>query len=128
MGQTEVKERFLDKGEYFGELAIIYNCKRTATVRTANYCTFAKIQSEVFLKTCSTFMKKIQHSTLKYDDKLRRFKIKLLKQIEYFETFETDKNPLFFDDITYYMKPKKYYKGEHILTIGQKCKSIIFVN
>ena len=63
-------------------------------------------------------MKKIQHSTLKYKDKLRRFKIKLLKQIEYFETFETDKNQMFFDDITYHMKPKTYYQGDHLITVG----------
>ena len=126
--QTEVKRALLDKGEYFGELAILYGCKRTATVKTANYCTFAQIQADVFLKETQTFVKKIKDSSKNYNDKLRRFKIKLLKQIEYFETFETDKNLMFFDEIQYHMKQKKYYQGDHLINIGQQCDSVVFVN
>lgn len=30
---------------------------------------------------------------------LKKFKIKLLKQVEYFETYETESNPMFFEEI-----------------------------
>ena len=60
----------LSKGFYFGELAILNECERTATVRSTNYCTFAKIEKEVFKTTCTKFIDNIRNQTLKYEDKL----------------------------------------------------------
>lgn len=58
--QNEVQIKpVLEKGDYFGELAILNNCLRTATVRSNNYCTFAKIPKSVFLKCGCKFLKKI---------------------------------------------------------------------
>ena len=31
----------LNKGDYFGECSVFYDCPRTATVMSSNYCTFA---------------------------------------------------------------------------------------
>ena len=44
----------------------------------------------MFLKCGQKFIKKIQLASLKYKDKLKEFKIQLLKQIEYFETYESE--------------------------------------
>ena len=37
--------------------------------------------------------------TIDYQDGFKKFKIKLLKQIEYFETNDFEDNTLFFDEI-----------------------------
>ena len=39
-----------------------------------------------------------------YTDGFKRFKIKLLKQIEYFETYDLDDHTMFFDEIQYQMR------------------------
>ena len=40
-GRTEIVQKYLEKGDFFGELGILNNCKRTATIVTANYSNFA---------------------------------------------------------------------------------------
>ena len=42
--------------------------------------------------------------TIDYQDGFKKFKIKLLKQIEYFETNDFEDNTLFFDEIQYFMR------------------------
>ena len=36
----------LSEGDHFGEISMIYKCKRTATVYSNNYNTMAKMQEE----------------------------------------------------------------------------------
>ena len=50
----------LKKGDYFGELALINNCRRTATVTSADYCTFAKIDKEILLNVGDKFIKQLK--------------------------------------------------------------------
>ena len=45
------KEQFvrrLDEGDHFGEVSIIYNCQRTATVISMNYNTFAVMTQQLY--------------------------------------------------------------------------------
>lgn len=39
----ETVARLLEPGSHFGEVSMLYNCKRSATVIAKNYCTCAKI-------------------------------------------------------------------------------------
>lgn len=40
--------RNLYPGDHFGEISAIYNCARTASVISSNYCTFARLPRENF--------------------------------------------------------------------------------
>lgn len=51
----------------------------------------------MFLKCGSKFLKKVQLASLKYKDKLKLFKIQLLRQVEFFETYETENYDLFYE-------------------------------
>jgi len=46
---------FLKHGDYFGECALLYDCKRSATVVTTNYCTFSRIEKEPFKEFIKDF-------------------------------------------------------------------------
>jgi CRP-like cAMP-binding protein len=35
--------RNLNPGDHFGEIGIVYNCPRTASAMTNDYCTFARL-------------------------------------------------------------------------------------
>ena len=93
--RTEVLHNNLAKGDYFGENALIYECKRTATVATTNYCTFARLTKDQFKELMKELEEPIKQHTLKYRDPLTKFKKKLLRQIDYlnfFDNFENDEN------------------------------------
>jgi len=41
----------LEEGDYFGEIALITNLKRTATVRAMDFCTLAYLGKAIFIST-----------------------------------------------------------------------------
>jgi len=47
--------RQLNQGEHFGEVSILYDTPRTATVKSANYCTLASLSKKTFFDLCNSF-------------------------------------------------------------------------
>ena len=45
----------LNVGDLFGEVALLNQCNRTATVKSTNYCTMAQISSDAFFNLCNSF-------------------------------------------------------------------------
>ena len=45
----------LHEGDHFGEISLLYKCKRTATVISSNYNTFARILKPRFREVISEF-------------------------------------------------------------------------
>ena len=45
----------LESGKCFGEVALIANTKRTASVKSKNYCTLAALGEENFYEMCQYF-------------------------------------------------------------------------
>lgn len=93
----------LEQGSYFGECAIMYNCKRTANVQSLSYCTLARLTDEHFDKLwqlCPEVYISIKNKTLEYDDEWSKFKELLLKQVDFFRHhLTTDHNPNFHKEI-----------------------------
>jgi CRP-like cAMP-binding protein len=44
--KEKINPKLLERGDYFGECGLLYDCKRSATVTTSNYCTFSKLNKE----------------------------------------------------------------------------------
>lgn len=78
--------RKLGPGSHFGEIALIFNTKRTATVISGNYSTFAKLSQEKFreltqyIPELSSVIKKF---ITKYDDPVKKNIIQMFKRIEF---------------------------------------------
>ena len=44
----KINQKLLTEGDYFGECALLYDCKRSATITTTNYCTFSRLNKDQF--------------------------------------------------------------------------------
>ena len=45
--------RVLEQNDYFGEISVVYDSVRTATVTCTNYCTLGKISVKTLYEICS---------------------------------------------------------------------------
>jgi CRP-like cAMP-binding protein len=108
------KEHFLRKlgpGAHFGEISLIFQTKRTATVISGNYSTFAKLSQEKFreltqyIPELNSVIKK--HITT-YDDPVKRNVIQMFKRIEF---LATDIPTSLITQLLYTTPSKQYDKG-----------------
>jgi CRP-like cAMP-binding protein len=79
--------KILQVSDYFGEISMIYGCKRTATVVSRKYTTLAILSKPKFLMITTEFPKFkdiLKRGIFKYNDKMKRFMKQCLRKIEYF--------------------------------------------
>ena len=50
--KQNIKVNSLSQGDMFGEIALLTNSGRTATVKSQNYCTMASLSKKVFFDLC----------------------------------------------------------------------------
>lgn len=65
---NERKLKDLQPGAHFGEISLIYGCKRTASVISGNYSTFAKLSFDKY-KELTQFIPELQSALKGYIDK-----------------------------------------------------------
>ena len=78
--------RILKQGNIFGEVALIQNCKRTATVKTNNFSLVASLNKKDFKELSyqyKGFVPKLKQKMKSYDDNLKRFLISIVKIIPF---------------------------------------------
>lgn len=72
--------------DYFGEIALVYDSVRSASVTTSNYCTIGKIPGPTLFKLCADypFFRNALLTQIKlYDDPQRVFLNIALRDIPY---------------------------------------------
>lgn len=65
-------KRTLRQSDYFGEISMVYGCKRTANVESSKYSTLAKLTYEHYREILIEFpdlQKKLKEHIYKYNDK-----------------------------------------------------------
>lgn len=108
----ESKHRVLDRrilmvGDYFGEISLIYQCKRTAEVTSRKYSTFAKLTKQQYKDLAFEFPalnEQLKEGIYKYNDKMKMFLKKTLLKLEYLKDISEDA----FHDILYGFKTEMF--------------------
>ena len=87
--KKEKPDRILQDGDHFGEISLIYNCKRTATVESCNYGTLASLKKENFLElqnsTFENIIEVFKKQICLYDDEVKMFLAFAMEKISYFK-------------------------------------------
>ena len=123
----EVVVRTLLQGEHFGEISLIYNCDRTATVISMNYNTFAVMKHHLYKRLVQDYPEYEaclkRYVVAEYCDHRIKFLLAMVKRIEYF-----DKAPLdIMFDLIFSMKTVIFNKEQMVLTQDQTIDSIYFI-
>ena len=92
---------------------MLYECKRTATVRSENYGTLALLKKSHFMelsKTFDTFSSLFKKQIYKYQDELTLWLNVEMNKIPYFRTLTLDTR----QELIYAMERKTFEKGSLI--------------
>lgn len=82
----DFKVKTMKTGDYFGEIALLMDSYRTASVVSVNYCTLGELKLENLHSLTVNFpiFRSILFNQISlYDDSVHLFKISALKNIEY---------------------------------------------
>ena len=74
-------------GHLFGEVALLYKTKRTASIKSKDHCLVGALSEENFIEMCSQFSyieNDLKIETTYYKDKWKELQIKLLSTVDYF--------------------------------------------
>jgi len=114
-GMEHIAVSLLVTGDHFGEVSLVYKCKRTATVISRNYNTMARLTYHKYREVINEYpqyLSYLKKHLNNYIDQKKMFMKKLISKVFYFREGLTTEN---FHDIIYQLKPKIYEMGQIII-------------
>ena len=124
--QVKAKKQQLYNGDHFGEIGLIFNSKRTASVKSLNYGSLAKLTKpgyKVLLSNFASLERCFKEYIFKYKDDLRAFLEMEAEKIDYFRPLQMiTKQELLFN-----MERKTYNEGDKIFRINDEIDRLIII-
>jgi CRP-like cAMP-binding protein len=118
--------KILKEGDHFGEISMIYKCRRTATVILRNYNTMAKLEEARFRELVGEFPEYMKHLRMHmqtYKDRMKKFMVQMAMRVPYITKVSADT----MHDIIYSLKPKQYEKGTVLYKPEDDVTSVLFI-
>ena len=117
----------LTSEDIFGEIALLLNYKRTATVRTRNYSTIAVVNRSTFEDMWQQYFKirnKLKEKLKTYSDKMKLFWKTSLNSLPFLDNLKEE----IIEEIAYHLKQKYHKEDEIIYRTGDSVENIYFVS
>jgi len=119
----------LKNGSHFGEISLLKDCKRTASVVSKNYSTIAELGKETFDEIMHRYPH-IKEALLKfmmssYHDKWKKFQKRAIRNIDYLNSTKITDSVI--EEIIYKLDPVTISKGSDVFKAGTPCKEIHIV-
>ena len=115
-------------GGYFGEVALLRNCKRTASVFSKNYSTLAKLSKTSFANLWLRYPFVVESMEQRiheeYNDKWRKFMKRSLRNIDYLTLGISDKT---LEEIMFNLELISINEDNYLFKAGNVCKDIYIV-
>lgn len=105
--------KFLNQGDHFGIVSLIYKCPRTASIISREYNILSRLTKRNFNELMSTFPELIiymKNHIFSYTDVYKNFMTNIFARITYLTNLTTDQ----FHQLIYLFKRQKYEKGKII--------------
>lgn len=115
-------------GDHFGELSMIFKCRRTSTVVCKNYITMAQMQYGHYREVVNEFphfQKLLVQKTYDYMDPNRNFIMDVISVIPFMKDSLSLQS---LNHLLYTLKWKEYDEGEHIQRNYDNADSIIIIS
>ena len=109
--------RWLSESQYFGEIAMFYNCERQATIKSNSYNTYARINKTFFDQFCLSYpqaRKALRELIWHYNDSNQVFRKSLILHMPYVKK-QTPKLAQL--DLIYSLRTKYVEKGQSLQSL-----------
>jgi len=124
--QERIAVRLLVEGDHFGEIGLIYNCCRSASIVSRNYNTMARLRKDLFHKLVSDYPE-YKEGLLKHIYKYKYKKKKFLRRAFNKISYMRDLPESIFHKAIYSLRSRLLEKDEIFLKEGDNTDSIIIV-
>lgn len=124
----EANIKVLLEGDHFGEVALLYKCKRTAKILSNNYCTLGRMTESNFKDFLNKFSynieEKFREIIYNYDDPMTTFLLSSIEKIDYFNNVSEKTKR----DIVYSLNPVNFDKGGLLFKPGDEADAMYIVD
>lgn len=128
-GLIQKKESFvrdIKQGSIFGEVALLNGTRRTASVRSKDYCTVGALNEENFNELIRYFPEirnRFKETVRKYHDHWKDYQIQMLGEIDYFKKLHYEAK----EEMHYLLKQENFETGAKVFSRGTECTNIYII-
>eukprot|EP01060_Flectonema_neradi_P041535 TRINITY_DN9891_c3_g1_i2.p1 TRINITY_DN9891_c3_g1~~TRINITY_DN9891_c3_g1_i2.p1 ORF type:complete len:1114 (+),score=194.93 TRINITY_DN9891_c3_g1_i2:178-3519(+) len=116
----------LHRGSFLGEIALIHDCRRTATVKALTCCSAFRLSKTVFKEAAALFPKAIARVEAEAGDRLQKIKLEeIVKKVPLFAALDDD--PDFIREVVGALEPKVHPPGTEVVVKGEIGTEMFFV-